>query len=563
MSEPLLRAASEPSSQLFLDGGDSNEVFQLDTNALRVATRVITTAELLDLVLSFLERFDLIKTAPVSQFWLEISRGHIWRIVENAWELFGLLAPLRPSRGNHGHEFERIPSYEDWLRFQPFASRVRRLRIEGPYDDEDCSKVVTALLSKICLYSALASNDNLAQLSLFLHPGLEELIMYVPPNDLAGYPVETICADIAFKAPYIRHLELVPYGCVTSLPIEMALANLLLRLESRLTSLYLPVYGLTQTLFEAASHLQHVEDIAFATTVAPMVVALYHDVLVFTPHLERNSFPALRKLSLCASLADLKEIVSNHNFPANRLSDFLVRAVRPETPAAVETFHATVARECRSLTTYSLVLTAPYDEKGDNERWPESPGPDTILGWTAFAPLADGVLRSLVSIAVAHEHAFKLTIHELADLARSLPNLEYFVCNPSPHVAGGNPPTIKLLEINILPDCMPNVETLELYVDASDATVDYPRWSEKYFPRLRSLWMGASPVNSARRMGISFFLAGLLATGARIDTERWEIWDYAAPESRYVSDWDRIAEDVALLMEARAGVERTPLYPAP
>lgn len=437
--------------------------------------------------------------------------------------------------------------------------------------DDDYSKVVSPLLSKLG-YTRLwhpvlpqlrqlewYQDEHLAQLSLFLHPGLEDLIMYVPPTDALGYPVETICEDIAWKAPNLRHLELVPIQCITSAPIEVAIYNLLSRLEGSLSSLYLPIYGLTQILFEAASRLRHVEEIAFSTTHTPTVVALYSDVLIFTPQLETNSFPALRKLSLSAPLVDLTEILSNPNFPASRLTDFLIRAARPETPAAVEAFHAAVARECSSLRIYSLVLTAPNDEKEENERWPEPPSPDSALARASFVPLAMGTLGNLVSVAFAHEHALKLTVHELADLTRALPTLEYFVCNPSPHTVGDTPPAIKLIELGILADTLPRVETLELYVDASDATVDYPRWSETYFPRLRNLWLGASPVNPERRRGISLFLSALLVTGARIDTERWEIWDYVAPDARYVAEWDRIAEDVALLMEARAGMAKTAL----
>ena len=89
-------------SQPSFDGGES-EVHQLEPHALQAATRVMTTVELLDLILSFLERYDLTKTALVSQFWLEGSRRHIWHEVENAWELFGLLAPLRAIRGNNGY----------------------------------------------------------------------------------------------------------------------------------------------------------------------------------------------------------------------------------------------------------------------------------------------------------------------------------------------------------------------------------------------------------------------------------------------------------------------------
>ncbi|VDC04995.1 unnamed protein product [Peniophora sp. CBMAI 1063] len=547
------------------DGGETKELFPLDSYALHIATRVIATAELLDLILSFIERIDLAKTALVSQVWLEISRRHIWQEVENAWELFALLAPLGPLRGHQGYEFERVPSHQDWLRFQPFATRVRKLRIEGVSGEDDYTKVVSSLLSKLAytrLWHPVLPNlkqlewyqdEHLAQMSLFLHPGLEELIMYVPMHGLPGYTIETICDDIAWKAPNIRYLELVPMESISSSPIEVALSSLLSHLDDSLQTLYLPIYGLTQVVFETASRLQHVKEIAFSTTQTPTVVALYSDVLVFTPHLEPNAFPALRKLSVSAPLADLIEILTNPDFPASRITDFLVRAARPETPAAVEDFHATVARECGSLNIYSLVLSAPNDEKEENARWVESPSPDTALSWTTLAPLASaGSLRGLVSIAIAHEHALKLSVHELANFARALPTLEYLVCNPSPHAVGDIPPGIKLIELGILADAMPRVETLELYVDASDATIDYPAWSENQFPNLRNLWMGASPVHLERRKGISLFLAALLPLGARIDTERWEIWDYVAPEARYAIEWDRIAEDVALLMESRA-----------
>lgn len=92
--------AADNASELSLDDGESNGICELDEDALRIATRVVTTVELLDIVLSFLERVYLTKTALVSQFWLEASRRHIWHEVENAWELFGLLAPLKAKSGN-------------------------------------------------------------------------------------------------------------------------------------------------------------------------------------------------------------------------------------------------------------------------------------------------------------------------------------------------------------------------------------------------------------------------------------------------------------------------------
>ena len=91
--------------------GGEDEGAQLDPNALAAAFRVVCTAELLDLILSFLERVDLTKTALVSQSWLETSRQHIWRDVENAWEVFGLLAPLSPNSSAKGYVRNFCASY--------------------------------------------------------------------------------------------------------------------------------------------------------------------------------------------------------------------------------------------------------------------------------------------------------------------------------------------------------------------------------------------------------------------------------------------------------------------
>lgn len=115
--------------------------------------------------------------------------------------------------------------------------------------------------------------ENMEQLGLFTHAGLESLYMCLPPDNANGYPVETICQDIASKASSIRRLSFMPLACISFELIAIPIANLLLRLSNSLEVLEIPVYGLTRPIFEAASHVRSLKELAFTAQSFHRIVA--------------------------------------------------------------------------------------------------------------------------------------------------------------------------------------------------------------------------------------------------------------------------------------------------
>lgn len=68
------------------------------------SAHVLSTPELLDNIFSRLTRDDNASNARVCKTWLDVSRDHIWRVVETPCQLFRLLVPIvcpSSSDGNH------------------------------------------------------------------------------------------------------------------------------------------------------------------------------------------------------------------------------------------------------------------------------------------------------------------------------------------------------------------------------------------------------------------------------------------------------------------------------
>ncbi|KIJ19636.1 hypothetical protein PAXINDRAFT_8120 [Paxillus involutus ATCC 200175] len=99
-----------------------------------LAQRVFFIPELVDVIFNFLDRKANVTNALVCKQWSPIALDVVWKEVDDLVQLFSLLKPIREatrSEEEYEYVFEAMPDANDWLRFEPYASRVRCLRFHS------------------------------------------------------------------------------------------------------------------------------------------------------------------------------------------------------------------------------------------------------------------------------------------------------------------------------------------------------------------------------------------------------------------------------------------------
>ncbi|KAG9031766.1 hypothetical protein FS837_002902 [Tulasnella sp. UAMH 9824] len=84
--------------------------------------------EILDIIMSSLDKSDLFVAGLVCQTWSRIAVNHIWRTLDSLVPLFGLLGPL--ALEFDGWRYTDTILGADWTRFRLYSQRIRKINNE-------------------------------------------------------------------------------------------------------------------------------------------------------------------------------------------------------------------------------------------------------------------------------------------------------------------------------------------------------------------------------------------------------------------------------------------------
>ncbi|TFY59775.1 hypothetical protein EVJ58_g5568 [Rhodofomes roseus] len=471
--------------------------------------------ELVAIILAFLDNRSLARAACVCRRWSEIALGVLWREVDDLHRLFSMLCPFaKPmkkmgegSRMLQSFKFKRDIYKKDWQRFSRYSTHVRRLVF-----DERSPKYRTKVLDNSVFFMSTTRkivrggilpnlqtivwhvhtpDTQLQSLSL-MHRGLRELdVQILPPGSYSTTAIDFVY-QISQWAPNLTHLTLRRRGPVRELEEDICrlLENLL-----KLQKVDIPLCGSTNSIMEELSRLEDLREVALAGPDEggmgdPM------DVLGFSPELQEDAFPVLRRMSFSARIPAATRFLQSPFFP-ERLTRLHVHAVDVVDPDVLETFFSTVARNCPEM----VELTVDFILCPDVSLVVPAPPMDARPSIATFRPLF--ACRRITSFEFRWDYALCLQDHDMEEFALAWPGLEHFMLNSSAVIEFTPSPLTLGALIPFARHCL-RLRHLGLYINA-DARPS--RAVEQPFRSLEKLSVGAS--NIAAADSVALFLSQL------------------------------------------------------
>ncbi|KAI0311534.1 hypothetical protein OF83DRAFT_1150511 [Amylostereum chailletii] len=487
------------------------------------AHRVLSTLELLDIIFSYSDRKTNAANARVSSAWTGVARDYIWRVVDRPCQLFRLLAPITCLPNEEQHEFTRVPSHEDWERFQPFARRVHHIELSSPVSMGGCKGQFDRILEDVAytrldvvifpnLRSVWIHRPSLSRrfTSLFLHPSLRKLGAVSPVGD-GRFSTTAFLEDIARKAPNIEVVELSFPGLEPGgfKKLEGGLCAAIHKLSS-LKQIHLPLYFFSSAVAEALSKSLLLNDIEFDRKIS---MGSYHDVMPFSFRPAPGCFRHLVSLSLCVPFEDLQQVFKHPNFPMHTIRCLAVRAPRSESRASVHGLTSILGARCKALTDLVLVMGTPLQALRENDlaTWARHEEQEQISYETIRPVQSIGTLHLLT---IQHTHVLRITDRELHFLVAPLRRLRRLILNASPQCRTFAP-GITLRSLGILAKHCPAIQDIALCVDARlPAVQDHPGPSSFKLSAIRRLQLSGSLIEEASRANVVLFLNRVVSHAA-------------------------------------------------
>ncbi|KZV66711.1 hypothetical protein PENSPDRAFT_688736 [Peniophora sp. CONT] len=546
--------------------------------------QVLSTPELLDRVLSGLEREELVQPALVNRLWAETARDYIWEVVDNPCELFRILSPIEHEPE---HVFRRVATLSDWQRFLPIARRVRTLKFDntdtvraGSCSTRSCRNLLdpmTRTRPSVEIFPRLADlwwwdldepEGEPEHMAFFLAPNVTSLRLYSPTGS-DWYTPCMIFDDIIARCPRLNVLNIKAgtYSVPPHTVIQNGISRILERLPLRF--LHLPLYYLSTQMLEAASRSTTLQELTSQHNEwfnSLGECGRYSNVQdMETPKLGPGSFANLSTLNIAAPLRTVAHMLGDDHFSATNLEILYVRAVKAETASDITTLLTVLQNRCQGLMHLSLFLSRPRDPKPFRENVSDSESDDEeediFVPWAE--PPRSEILTStvlklldfprLTQLEISHEYILSITNDEFAAMVEATPNLRYLNFNAAP---GNVDPGIPALTLHCLHHAalrLRKLMDLALVVDATqELDADVPVAT---FRKLDTLFLCTSPIRETERKSVTLHLARTLPTGAELlcDREWMSECDFTPPafEPERLAIWQRIGEDLELILNAK------------
>lgn len=337
----------------------------------------------------------------------------------------------------------------------------------------------------------------------------------------------TLCRSITDRMPLITALEL-QYD--DALAIGSPVAFLCSMLTS-LTTITLPVYGLTEDIICALSGLPSLQRVVMSMNpTGPGHVRVYDTDAIkrFDPshmHLAQHGFPQLRTLSFSAPSVDAATNLLKHGvFHQSEIKDVLIRvpfAIGVRSTSVANMFEE-LGHILSPLQELKLWLTPDGTQSTSRIRQMDRLGPSEFQNIGHFI--------QLTRLEVYHAMPLNFTNAEVGSLVAGLPLIEALILNPHPSV----PRTTRLsfTVLSVLAQKCPKIQELGIFVDGLlplEPPPDIGRLCDLSLLRLgRSMLPSIS--QSDIRNDVARYLASILPSETVVKTMdaeyRWDVVDY-------------------------------------
>ncbi|OCH90754.1 hypothetical protein OBBRIDRAFT_819127 [Obba rivulosa] len=491
-----------------------------------VPSKLWSIHELLELIFSQLNGRSLARVACVCRLWSDIALDFLWHDVDDLYKLLGLLAsfkrpePANMLRGNNRYySFRNSLQPSDWLRFQRYSRRVRRLthdQLSGKSRGKLLSSNALEEIVRTCPYPEIIPNlqsfswysgglDRQEKSLVFIHSKIKHLSLQLHASpELASY-----IHQVATRASRLEHLEFRLSEAMQD--TERDLIPLLPSFQA-LQRITLPIYGLTSGIFVALSRMRHLKTIALS---APTESGNgdRSDVMTFSPTLAPTSFPALRRISFSAQIAHATRLLSGAFAPSSLAYIYLHCLVVSDADEVQRLFEV-VSQRCDGLVELSVdFIIGP----GSPLRVP-APAMEARPDLRTFYPLFSA--KRLARFEFRWDYPLSLTDEDMRMFALEWPALETLVLNPEPVLEHARP-TLTLASLAVFASHCPRLRKLGLYLDATAAPSprDFARPIVP-FAQLETLLVGVSPIKETEP--VALFLSQLCPLGCALSSGlRW------------------------------------------
>ncbi|KAH8091795.1 hypothetical protein BXZ70DRAFT_469086 [Cristinia sonorae] len=466
--------------------------------------KVVQIPEIVELILSFLDKSSNVQNALVCKQWSDIALNLLWRDLPDVCPLFELLCPMKLgyNYSEYKHIFTRRLGSQDWDRFARYARRVRSLtkskhtdasgrtsaHFKTPsasaFDEVARSRPSSShLLPHLRALAWLAESDTEMRYSImFMHERIVDFTVQL--HDSRDYPVAMYLKEVALRMPNITHIDL-RYGDTTD--IEESDVVELLRDLPKLKRVIFPLYSLTSKVISQLSQHPDLGVVQFEFNLS-QGAADVEGVLHFAPELQEGAFPALWDISLSARLSDITAFLNDINGPAN-LTLLYVHVLTPTTPDEITQFLNVVVENCQCLTNLYL----DYMSSSIIVEEPETP--PARITWETLRPLLS--IPNLVVFEMRWDLPIQITQQEVEEIAMKWPSLEGFLLNCEP-VNSSEESTLTLEALLPFARHCPELRELGLYLNASRATDEDAAALGplvKPFKKLQQLSVGLSSIS--------------------------------------------------------------------
>ncbi|KAF8151349.1 hypothetical protein B0H34DRAFT_861875 [Crassisporium funariophilum] len=526
--------------------------------------RVLCIPELLDMVFTLLEPSSNAVNARVCKVWSDIALDSLWKDMADLHRLFGILAPLRKTEEEE-YEFDRMPETEDWIRFEKYGRRVRRLVYrasnshtlkQSVFDDVGRTRTRLDIFPNM---HTLYWKAPLALCVMFMHRGIKHFAVQLPP-ELETISPRPFFQDIAARMPNLENIDI--RSNIPMRAIEAETIDLLQRLP-KLTKVLFPRFYCTTEVAEALSRLEHLGTIEFRY-IPEQGCGCEDDVKPFQPVLTEGAFPALWDYSLTALFDDAARFLDATFAPTNLTMLYLDSDII-ETSESINRILSVVAENCQLLKFLALVSLRDASSLDSYDGFLAAPG--TKITIDTLKPVLK--LPNLSTMEIVHQYPLSLREEDIELLASSWPSLETLILNNEPVLLVNSNLTLGSL-LPFAKHC-PKLTHLGLFLDASSvedfldpAAASLPFSPVAPFKTLQRLSMGVSIIKENQGDRVAEYLSQILPLGCKIDGGI--TWD----ESREVSvpateilrvrceEWAKVQELLPMCTRLRIGErERT------
>ncbi|KAG8991663.1 hypothetical protein FRB90_001274, partial [Tulasnella sp. 427] len=461
--------------------------------------RVLSSPEMLSILMSFLEHRTKSVAARVCRAWATLALDCLWHTLDSVVPLLGLVAfgeednyrYCQCNQGENKHLYEALSS-ADWDRFASYASRIRTITSREDTNPEmvatvamthPSSRILVPNLRK--LVWSFGEEVYTTNIIPFLSRNLEDLEMDF--RGTSSTTASTILPFLVSQTPKLKRL--VIRADILAVRVAEALAKYI-RTTPALEELWLPPYDQNDAVVAAVSRLCHLksflidwDDLCTSGSEADTPLN-FGPIDAFTGSFQRLAWSSYsdQALALLQSKEHVKDIHElKWNCPA-AISHVRVRQILDE-----------VALNCTKLRIINLSLLQP-----------------SLLSLSTVDLPSVDLLRPLFAcenleeIAVHTFEPFLLTKSDVEDMAGVWKDLKVLILSPNPEVTFGNGTALSVFPQ--LAQVLPKLRSLGLYfiLDAFDLS---PDGSEKArFRYLEELDVGLSSISDAQALEIGFFI---------------------------------------------------------